>query len=559
MNKKVALYIRVSTGHQVDKDSLPYQRKELKNYCKHILHLDDMEIFEDAGKSGKNTDRPAFQRMMQKIKAGQISHVVVYKIDRISRNLVDFSLMYDTFKKYRVTFISLNEQFDTSSAIGEAVLKIILVFAELERKLTSERVTDIMLERASAGLWNGANIPLGYHWDEEAKFPVPDEAERKTIELIFNMYDECHSSTIITRHLNDNGIQTKRGGEWTTKTVADIIRNPFYKGTYRYNYRESPHGKIRPAEEWIIKDDNHPALISKEQWARCNTYMDKNATGKNLPGFEPIKKHVHIFGGICTCGSCGSNMHAGKDEIRSDGFLPSQYRCASRARKTICSARPISDVRLGPFIFNYISNLFTANTLRSQIDNISDLEKILLTGDEFKDIAYISGLDGTYDLLKRKINSVSYRSEGSNKLHNSSSELDKKKTEADKIKRALERLKKAYLFDEDSMDEKEYLTTKKELETKLIIVNNKIAELEENIFSSSLDETEFITSASSFLINNKIMSNEHLNYREMTLTIDNKMLKDFVRSIIDDIVILNSMPSVITFKNGLVHEFIYKE
>ena len=120
-----ALYTRVSTGYQIDKDSLPFQRKELKNYCVHVLHLspDEIEVFEDAGKSGKNTDRPAFQRMMKKVKAGKVARVVVYKIDRISRNLVDFSLMYDDFKENDATFISLNEQFNTSSAIGEAVLK----------------------------------------------------------------------------------------------------------------------------------------------------------------------------------------------------------------------------------------------------------------------------------------------------------------------------------------------------------------------------------------------------------------------------------------------------
>lgn len=98
--KIVALYVRVSTGYQVDKDSLPFQKKELKAYCEHVLHIDKncIEIFEDAGKSGKNTKRPAFERMMGKVKSGQVSHVIVYKIDRISRNLVDFSLMYDDFK-----------------------------------------------------------------------------------------------------------------------------------------------------------------------------------------------------------------------------------------------------------------------------------------------------------------------------------------------------------------------------------------------------------------------------------------------------------------------------
>ena len=170
----VAIYVRVSTGYQVDKDSLPFQKKELKAYCKHILHIDmsRVETFEDAGRSGKNTKRPAYERMMQKVRAGLVSHVLVYKIDRISRNLVDFSLMYDDFKYNRVTFVSLNEQFDTSSAIGEAVLKIILVFAELERKLTSERVKDIMIGRANEGKWNGARVPYGWDWGSSAGWPV---------------------------------------------------------------------------------------------------------------------------------------------------------------------------------------------------------------------------------------------------------------------------------------------------------------------------------------------------------------------------------------------------
>ena len=126
--KIVALYVRVSTGYQVDKDSLPFQKKELRAYCEHVLHIDKkrIEIFEDAGRSGKNTKRPAFERMMENVKAGLVSHVIVYKIDRITRNLVDFSLMYDDFKYNNVTFISLNEQFHTSSANASPILKNIL-------------------------------------------------------------------------------------------------------------------------------------------------------------------------------------------------------------------------------------------------------------------------------------------------------------------------------------------------------------------------------------------------------------------------------------------------
>ena len=138
--KKVAIYIRVSTVHQIDRDSLPMQRKDLIAYCELILGINDYEIFEDAGYSGKNTARPAYREMMKKVRLGEFSHILVWKIDRISRNLLDFAKMYEELKKLGVTFVSKNEQFDTSTAIGEAMLKIILVFAELERNMTSESV-----------------------------------------------------------------------------------------------------------------------------------------------------------------------------------------------------------------------------------------------------------------------------------------------------------------------------------------------------------------------------------------------------------------------------------
>ena len=104
--KKSALYIRVSTTHQIDKDSLPLQRSDLINYTKYVLGIDDFEIFEDAGYSGGTTDRPAYQDMMRRIKLGEFTHLLVWKIDRISRNLRDFSEMYDELKKCNVTFIS---------------------------------------------------------------------------------------------------------------------------------------------------------------------------------------------------------------------------------------------------------------------------------------------------------------------------------------------------------------------------------------------------------------------------------------------------------------------
>ena len=111
VRNKVAIYIRVSTVYQVDRDSLPMQRSDLIAYCKLILETENYEIFEDAGYSGKNVDRPAFQEMMKRVRDGEFTHILVWKIDRISRNLLDFANMYQELKTLGVTFVSKNEQF----------------------------------------------------------------------------------------------------------------------------------------------------------------------------------------------------------------------------------------------------------------------------------------------------------------------------------------------------------------------------------------------------------------------------------------------------------------
>ncbi len=167
VKKKAAIYVRVSTRYQVDKDSLPFQKEELVNYIKYALNIEDYVIFEDAGYSAKNTSRPKFQEMMTRIRNNEFTHLVVYKIDRISRNLLDFAQMYEELRKHRCSFVSKVEQFDTSTAMGEAMTRIVLVFAELERKMTGERVTAIMFSRAEKGLWNGAPIPIGYTWTDD--------------------------------------------------------------------------------------------------------------------------------------------------------------------------------------------------------------------------------------------------------------------------------------------------------------------------------------------------------------------------------------------------------
>ena len=560
-----ALYVRVSTGYQIDKDSLPFQKKELKNYCVHVLHIppDEIEIYEDAGKSGKNTDRPAFQRMMKKVKAGSVARVVVYKIDRISRNLVDFSLMYDTFKDNRTTFISLNEQFDTSSAIGEAVLKIILVFAELERKLTSERVTGVMIGRAQECKWNGARVPYGWAWDEANEKPVHDPKEAEIVKRIYEMYDESHSTSVVRDYLNNNDIPTKRGGYWTTKTVGDILHNPINRGDYRYNYRQSARGKKKPEEEVVYIKDVFPPIVSGELFDRVEKQMSANYTARHLNGSTHKRRYAHVFAGLLVCCDCGAFFQCvGADKTRLNGFKPSYYRCYTRTQKRACSAANTSDIVVGSFVFNFVSNLIGVSNDRRKICNagIEEVERRLLSGDPFTDIAAIDSgsLRQIFDALRGVSRSASsYIPAPLPQSKEKGASIAAKRKEADKIARAIERLKKAYLFDDDAMDEREYLTTRSSLEEDLTRLNNEIADAEEAAFND-VSELSFVQSASEFLLSYKIQSGEPIVYSDFAPIVGNETLKKFVNVIIEKIEIKNGRVASILFKNGLEARFIYK-
>ena len=224
---RVAIYVRVSTMHQIDRDSLPMQKQDLLAYAKIMLGTDDCIIFEDAGYSGKNTDRPKFQEMMSQIRAGGFTHLLVWKIDRISRNLLDFATMYNELKELGVVFVSKNEQFDTSTAMGEAMLKIVLIFAELERNMTSERVTATMISRASNGLWNGGRVPYGYEWDSKSKEFSYITDEYNIARLIHDLYEEERSLIREARILNAKGYRTRSGNEWNPVSLHIILRNVF--------------------------------------------------------------------------------------------------------------------------------------------------------------------------------------------------------------------------------------------------------------------------------------------------------------------------------------------
>lgn len=560
--KIVALYVRVSTGYQVDKDSLPFQKKELKNYCEHVLHINKnrIEVFEDAGKSGKNTKRPAFERMMEKVKSGQVSHVIVYKIDRISRNLVDFSLMYDDFKYNNVTFISLNEQFDTSSAIGEAILKIILVFAELERKLTSERVTDVMIGRAQNGQWNGARVPYGWDWDEEKQMPVHSKKEAQYGIDMYHRYLNGYSTLRIARYNNEHSIPTKRGGEWSSKTVGDFLRNPMNKGDYRYNYRNSARGKKKAKEEVVYIKNVFPPLIDPQIFDEVNRRLDENYKKQNTNYMFPIRKQCNIFSGLIICGKCGAHYQVcRKDERRLDGFCPSNYVCTRKRQKAICDSLNVSEVKIGPFMINYIAAMVDISQKRKKLKDKKELEQLILSRMQFTDLAGIAddSLQETMDLLYGRSTEVWSSSPIEKESQDNENKKNKLKENLQKTDRALERLKKAYLFDDDAMDEKEFLEMKSKLEIDRVKIENEIKDIDNDAIANNVNQIDFIKTASQFLIIHKINSGEFIDYRSLAI-LDEESMKAFMNSVIDHIVVLNRQITEIVFKNGLSHKLLYR-
>ena len=303
--QKAALYLRVSTEYQADKDSLPMQRKDLVAYSTLVLGIEDYVVFEDAGYSGKDVERPAFQQMMSRIRKKEFTHVLVWKIDRISRNLMDFSNMYQEFQDYGVTFVSKNEQFDTSSAMGEAMLKIILVFAELERKMTAERVMATMVSRANSGQWNGGRIPFGYEYDPKKKEFSIVEHEAEVCRKLRDDLLEYRSLAHTSRLLNSLGFRTRAGFEWSPTTVWIIASSPFYYGAYRYNrYRVYSKSKRteRPKNEWVIIKDHHPAIFTEDEHERLLAILQSNSRRADGMKEYQISKNSHVFSGIAYCG-----------------------------------------------------------------------------------------------------------------------------------------------------------------------------------------------------------------------------------------------------------------
>lgn len=563
---RVAIYIRVSTNHQIDKDSLPLQREELINYAKYVLNIEDYEVFEDAGFSAKNTDRPGYQNMMKLVRTGVFSHILVWKLDRISRNLLDFAAMYDELKRLGVTFISKNEQFDTSTAMGEAMLKIILVFAELERKMTSERVTATMLSRAANGKWNGGRIPYGYSYDfEERIFSICAE-EQKVALLMCDLYESSNSLLFVSRKLNEMGYRSRAGNLWSPVQVRKILTNPFNTGSYVYNQTSMSTGTQLPnrKEDFVVIEDHHPALFPKERQDKIIARLARNMKSRSGAHNSVNRKNTHAFSGLIFCENCGMMLTSSTGKkMAGDGWRPSIYLCPSKRRHVSVGCHDTTDSTVGEFVINFIMNMLNTQKNFQLIRSTDDLQRSLLYGKVFDDVDHLDpeSLNDMFNVLSSNLPQSVKSGLRKSAKRKTNPELTKLRREMQKLDRAMDRLKHLYMYSEESMSDQEYLTERNRITEAYKEAEARIEEISSyDTIEHSISDADFIREATSFILAKKLSGNSYINYRRLAVSTDTQVLKDFFNSVLDSITInTDGKIGSIVFKNGLRHRFIYKE
>jgi site-specific DNA recombinase len=258
---RCAIYTRVSTEAGLDQDfnSLDAQYDAAQAYIRSQAHAGWQLVrtrYDDGGFSGGSTDRPALQQLLADIRANRIDVIVVYKVDRLTRSLADFAKLVELFDANGVSFVSVTQQFNTTTSMGRLTLNVLLSFAQFEREVTSERIRDKIGASKRKGLWVGGVVPLGYQAKDRKIAVVEEDAE--TVRHIFRRYLALGSLNLLLADLRRTGIKTKvrplsngrtiGGIPFTRGPIAALLRNRFYVGEVRYK------GEIFPGEQVTILD-----------------------------------------------------------------------------------------------------------------------------------------------------------------------------------------------------------------------------------------------------------------------------------------------------------------
>lgn len=382
--KKVAIYSRKSkfTGKG---DSIENQIEMCKDHIKNFISKDvEFVIYEDEGFSGGNINRPQFKKLLEDIKLKTIDLLICYRLDRISRNVSDFSSVLDTLQQYKVDFISIKEQFDTSTPMGRAMIYIASVFAQLERETIAERIKDNMLEMAKNGKWTGGKIPVGFkskktfYLDDngvkrQQTILEHDVKELEFVKFLYEKYLELGSLHKLEVYTHENNIRSHSGKIFEKSTLKIILQNPIYvKATKNvinylqsknwtvygeaddihslltYNKTESVvrNGKLtkvnKDISERIAALSNIVGYLDEKLWLKVQLQFDENRSTFPRLG----KTNNALLVGKLYCGDCGSRMilQHGKTSVKT-GQKSFYYVCSlkKKSKKALCS---IGNVKL---------------------------------------------------------------------------------------------------------------------------------------------------------------------------------------------------------------------
>ncbi len=329
-----AIYARQSVDK---KDSISIESQI--NFCiPESKSPDGYMIFKDKGFSGKNTNRPDFLQMMREVKKGKIKRIIVYKIDRFSRSLLDFAFHWEILQKYNVDFISINEKFDTSTPMGRAMLFILMIFAQLERETISERCVDNYYERIKRKVWPGGPAPFGFENDTcyYDGMKCPTLVTNKDIDIMIDNFiqyaKEDMSLGKLAKLRIGQQLETVQKIVWNNVSLSRLLKNPVYVKAdifvYMY-FKEKGYKFSNPIEEWngehaafvvgkkqyissnskrdwtkspnqTVSLLNIPGVVDSKVWLECNRKLDKNSQIKN----SGAGKHTWLTG-LIKCGKCG--------------------------------------------------------------------------------------------------------------------------------------------------------------------------------------------------------------------------------------------------------------
>lgn len=372
----IGIYPRKSV-YRDNSDSVKVQIQLCKDYAG-IIYKDQEITFKiydkDEGFSGKNTNRPSFQEMMTDVKNGLLHVVMVYKLDRISRNVQEFSAMYEVFQQYHVSFISVKESFDTTTPMGRTVMYILAAFAQLERENTSERVTDNMHALGASGKWTGGRLPSGMTsirrqiGEKEHSYLIVDKENIWRPKLIYQLILEGYTITKVERYCRDHGIRNQNGNFFNTSQIYNIITNPVYcqnsieayyyfkncscslpekaffdgtKGLIGYGKTKNSRDSQKKCDkkDWNIAIGIHDPVVSASDWIAAQNHLGINKM------FHVQKHKAGILKGVLKC-SCGSSMNV-RTYIKNNNQF-SYYYCAHMARmgKQYCNSHytPIEQI-----------------------------------------------------------------------------------------------------------------------------------------------------------------------------------------------------------------------